>query len=373
MACEVLLYYPVPLAGTWVSHIAISLAKGMTNTGLPTRVAALTVNDEACRPLQTVAPNPWLVRACWKLKLDPRPLAERRVLRAVRKESIAYLWPGCSISLYERLKSLGVPIVSEMINCHEATSRKILEDVYRFEGHAFNVNDHDADLDDQRLALCDKVFVPSPLVEQSIRDRGTPPEKILRSSYGYDPLRINAVQRNFDEVPLNFLFLGSGILRKGVHLLLQAWNNAAPPGARLTIAGAIDPAITDRYRHVLSRDDVCALGQRSDVNEVLAAAHVFVFPTFEEGSPLVVYEALASGLPVVTTAMGAGEIVRDAQEGRVIRTGDVNAILEAVEWACTHREDLPELSQNAVRRAADFEWSKVAARRAAQIRSAFDV
>jgi glycosyltransferase involved in cell wall biosynthesis len=73
------------------------------------------------------------------------------------------------------------------------------------------------------------------------------------------------------------------------------------------------------------------LGVRSDVPDVLRAADVFALTSLSEAASLTLLEAMASGLPVVVTAVGGNpEIVRDGREGFLVPRGDVAAIAAAL-------------------------------------------
>jgi glycosyltransferase involved in cell wall biosynthesis len=73
------------------------------------------------------------------------------------------------------------------------------------------------------------------------------------------------------------------------------------------------------------------LGLRQDVPGILRAAQIFVLTSLSEAAPLTVLEAMASGLPVVVTAVGGNpEIVRDGVDGYLVPRGDASAIASAI-------------------------------------------
>jgi glycosyltransferase involved in cell wall biosynthesis len=81
-----------------------------------------------------------------------------------------------------------------------------------------------------------------------------------------------------------------------------------------------------------------------------------VFPTLLDGMGLVVLEAMASGLPVITTPNGPGDLVRDGVDGFVVPIRDVDAIIEKLEFLRTHPEERLRMGQNAQERAKEFTW-----------------
>jgi UDP-glucose:(heptosyl)LPS alpha-1,3-glucosyltransferase len=116
-----------------------------------------------------------------------------------------------------------------------------------------------------------------------------------------------------------FLYAGSGFERKGVARLLQAMTGA-PPHCHAWIAGRDKRAA--RYQALAQRlgltDRVHFVGGRDDLPRLYGAADAFVLPTLYDPMPNAALEALACGLPVVTTRQsGAQELIRQGENGFV--------------------------------------------------------
>jgi len=79
------------------------------------------------------------------------------------------------------------------------------------------------------------------------------------------------------------------------------------------------------------KNDVLFLGKRSDVNEILKAFDLFVFPSLTEGLPLVVIEAMASGLPVIASHVGGiPELIIHGKNGLLVPPTSKNEIKSAI-------------------------------------------
>jgi glycosyltransferase involved in cell wall biosynthesis len=212
------------------------------------------------------------------------------------------------------------------------------------------------------MLQCDYVTAPSSFVAESVLNAGVPEERILRNSYGYDPPRlaagINAVR---PARPTIFAFVGLGIVRKGLDVVLEAWENADAPG-KLLIAGTIGDDIRQAYAATLARPDVQPLGHVPDVGTVYAAADVFLFPTHEEGSPQVTYEAAACGLASIISPMGATGVIRDRIEGVIVDPLSVDSVAGAIAELSSDQALRATLGANAASRAQEFTWSKVGGR-----------
>ena len=95
----------------------------------------------------------------------------------------------------------------------------------------------------------------------------------------------------------------------------------------------------------------------------LAEADVFLLPSFAEGVPVVLMEAMASRLPVITTRIaGIPELVEDGVSGRLVPPGNVGALIEAVETLLSDdavRADMGNAGRRKVE--AEFDAAKEAA------------
>ena len=77
---------------------------------------------------------------------------------------------------------------------------------------------------------------------------------------------------------------------------------------------------------------VCFLGIRADVADILRASDVFVLSSRWEGNPMSVMEAMAAGLPVVSTAVGGvPELVREGETGLLVPSEDAGALARALQ------------------------------------------
>jgi len=132
-----------------------------------------------------------------------------------------------------------------------------------------------------------------------------------------------------------FLFVGSGFERKGVPQLLEAFARARPSNARLMIVGAdrrLD-AMKKRAGQLEIGARTVFTGPRKEVAPLYGAADAFVLPTLYDPLPNAALEALACGLPVLTsTSCGAAELITEGRNGYVCDALDTAALAEKMEW-----------------------------------------
>jgi UDP-glucose:(heptosyl)LPS alpha-1,3-glucosyltransferase len=125
-----------------------------------------------------------------------------------------------------------------------------------------------------------------------------------------------------------FLLVGSGYARKGVATAIRALAKL-PSDTYLFVVGRDKSA--RRYRRLAQRHGiarrVAILGAQDDPKPFYGAADVFVLPTLYDPCPNAALEAMACGLPVVTsTKCGAAELVTENDAGLVCASRDVDAL-----------------------------------------------
>lgn len=388
---RIVTFYPRYCTDEGVSHTCFSLARWTWNERLSRRmVVAQGAGHVVGEPWVTAALPRRVACAGYRARLDRAmtrwsEVALWRVLREGERRAAdphaavphagvpqaVWVWPGCRLGLVEALKGRGFVVVTERINCHRATARRILDGAYAALGlPARHGLLPEAEAQERReLELADYVFSPSPNVTDSLVEQGVSPGKVLPTSFGWDPARLRVgagVERNGEARragAFTALFVGRICVRKGAHLLLRAWAASGVRG-RLVLMGRLDEEIARVCAAELAREDVEVRPHGSDVAAAYAGADLFVMPTLEEGSPLVVYEALACGLPVVTTRMGAGAVVRHGVEGAVV---EAEGLVEAIRAYAGDEKARREAGLLARLRAREYTWSRVGQRRAAQL------
>ena len=150
-------------------------------------------------------------------------------------------------------------------------------------------------------------------------------------------------------VPL-ILFVGSGYERKGLPALLHALAAMERRDARLWVVGRDkQETLMRKLAQTLGIDQrVMFLGGQADVRPFYGAADVFALPTLYDPFPNAALEALASGLPLVTTTTcGAAELVTTAN-GAVIAAGDVNGLASSLDKLCARAPEMRDAARASV-------------------------
>jgi len=136
------------------------------------------------------------------------------------------------------------------------------------------------------------------------------------------------------------LFAGSGWSRKGLRFALEAMNVAKLDRSVLLIAGRGNPHSLPKCGHARF------LGPVKDMPPLLAAADAFILPTIYDPFSNACLEALAAGLPVITTAQnGFSEIIESGVEGEIVaEPNDIPALARAIKaWSDPDRRAVAKL------------------------------
>ncbi len=206
--------------------------------------------------------------------------------------------------------------------------------------------------------LADYLIVPSGFVARCLIEHGVPAERIVRIPYGVDPERFRPRLRCPEAGrPFRVLFVGQISRRKGVQYLLDAWQRLRLPNSELWLVGGPDSSGAPLLRRYSGSYHWLGNLPHYRVAEVYGACDLFVFPSLAEGSALVVYEALASALPVVTTAE-AGSIVRHGIDGFIVPARAVTDLCARIEYLYRQRATGRAMGERGRRQILDrYTWT----------------
>lgn len=178
-----------------------------------------------------------------------------------------------------------------------------------------------------------------------IADYGVAPDKITVIPPGIDTELWRRERPPRSAGPLKLLFVGGDFSRKGGDTLLEALRRLPPGLAQLTVVTKT-PQIKSNLPNVTIRHDIQP--NSHPLLQLYADADLFVFPTRGDCLPLAVMEALTSGLPVVTTSVGAlPEAVTHGETGWIVPPDDPAALAVALRTLAADRTELSRLSAQA--------------------------
>jgi colanic acid/amylovoran biosynthesis glycosyltransferase len=154
---------------------------------------------------------------------------------------------------------------------------------------------------------------------------------------GVDVERFARVDHDRNHDPVQIACVGRLVPEKGQPLLIEAVAAIARSGADVRVTFAGDgperPALEQLATELRVADRIEFLGAvpHTDVDELLRRTDIFCLPSFAEGVPIVLMEAMAMELPVVASrVMGIPELIEDRVSGRLVAPGSLSNLVDAL-------------------------------------------
>jgi glycosyltransferase involved in cell wall biosynthesis len=282
-----------------------------------------------------------------------------------------YAYEDSAATTFQRAKQQGILCLYDLPIAFYRTSHALLaQEAERFPdlASALQVTHEPTwklERKEQEIQLADHIFVPSSFVENSLLEAGINTEKISVITFGA-PIDYFQPQPKNDKF-FRVLFVGRVEPRKGVHYLLQAWQELNFSQSELLLVGINDfpegwlERYTEQIRYISSVP-------HASLNQYYSSANVLVLPSLVEGLALVQLEALACGIPLITTPnAGGSDIITDGLEGFIVPIRDTEMLKEKLEWCYQHPLELAEMGRAARRQAEQLTWERYRQKLASQM------
>lgn len=272
--------------------------------------------------------------------------------------SAVYALNGAALEIFERAKERGIKCMLEQIIApSRLESQLLLEEAERWPGWSTLPECADdssaiAEREEREWQLADRIVCGSEFVADNVhRMSGAGACRVV--PYGVELDRFDVPRGRIRSGSLRLLFVGAVGLRKGAQYLLKALRLLGSDSIECRFAGGLE-VNPDKLEPLPSGVELLGHVPRSEVRRAFEWADVLVLPSICEGSALATYEALAAGLPVITTP-NAGSVVRDGHEGFVVPIRDAEAIADRITRLAENPALLESMSRQARLRAREFD------------------
>ncbi|CAH1668157.1 Glycosyltransferase involved in cell wall biosynthesis [Chelatococcus asaccharovorans] len=310
----------------------------------------------ALRRLAARTPERETAAALW----GGRMLARRVTNHGFGDAAGLYAFSGESLDVLKAARAAGLwTVVEQIIAPRGIVERLIAEEEARFPDWQAPAaaNRLAAQFAAQEIAewgAADLVICGSAFVRDAVIATGGDAARTIVVPYGVDQ-RYALPPRPPHGGPLRVLTVGGIGLRKGSPYVREA---ARQLKGRMTFRMVGPCPLTPAARQALARDvELVGAVPRSEIQRHYAWADVFLLPSICEGSATATYEALAAGLPVVTTP-NAGSVVRDGRDGSIVPIRDVDAIVAALLNLAGNPRLRHEMAREAGMRAAEHDLAQ---------------
>jgi glycosyltransferase involved in cell wall biosynthesis len=288
---------------------------------------------------------------------------DRRVAARVRdltKLKAVYAYDDGALESFRAAKDRGLKCIYEHPIVHWRKVRQLQREEAQLQPEwastLLAVRDSEEKLarKDDELNLADVVVVPSTFARDSLADAPAFNTPVQVIPYGA-PEVSDRIEPDVVANKLRVLYVGALSQAKGLSYLLEAMRRLEPH-AELTLigrrVGSAVPAQTvlDRHRWIPSLPHEAVLAEMSRHD-------VLVCPSLHEGFGLVILEAMAQQIPVITTAnTGGPDVIDDGLDGFIVPIRSVDAIAEKLELLLRDGARLAAMKQAAGEKAALRQW-----------------
>jgi len=162
--------------------------------------------------------------------------------------------------------------------------------------------------------------------------------------------------------PLCILWVGTLCFRKGMLDMLSVLRSAGHERFQFRFVGPVPKETKKLVKSLNPLAEIVSKQPQHELPRWYAEGDLFVLPTLEDGFPVVLAQANAAGLPILTTPNCCGpDMVREGQTGWVLPIRSPQAFIERLDWCHSHREELAGMVRRIYHQFQPRTWADVAA------------
>ena len=238
---------------------------------------------------------------------------------------VLFAYDTGALEAMEWAREQEVPCVLNQMDPNRVEEELVLDEAKRWPGWAdqpAGIPEEYFQRREREWALADSIVVNSEFCRSALLKQGVPAEKMTVVPLCYEPAGIHGPISEAPAParkscgPLRVLFLGQVILRKGIQYLIQAARSLERENIQFDIVGPVgisSEAVASAPKNMFFHGRVA----RDEAARWYRQADVFVLPTLSDGFAITQLEAMAHGLPVITTPC-CGEVVSDGLDGFIV-------------------------------------------------------
>ena len=219
--------------------------------------------------------------------------------------------------------------------------------------------------------LSDKIIAITPWEIPFIEKYGAKKEKIVIIPNGVDKLFFQIIKNNDFKKQLEIkdpivLFFGRLNPTKGPDKFVLAAKEILKQrkDIKFLIVGP-DEGMLNKVKQLSYNDpNIIILGpirEKEKVAKMYQSSEIYVMPSYREGLPLTLFEALASGLPIIASPVnGIPFEIKDPDNGFFVKYGDIEKLKEKILALLENKKLAKEISKNNKEKAKDYDWDLIA-------------
>jgi glycosyltransferase involved in cell wall biosynthesis len=223
--------------------------------------------------------------------------------------------------------------------------------------------------EEREYALADVICVLGGFAYQSFLDRGVPASRLCQFPVGVDTRVFRPsetviearCQRILADKPLRVLNVGTFSHRKGARDFLHTIQQLRHGRFIFRFVGPIAKDASELQKQASQYAEFHPKRPQHQLPEAYEWGDIFVLPTIEDGSPYVLNQALASGLPLITSTNCSGsDLISEGETGWLIPIRSPEALVSRLDWCDKHRPELVDMVKHVRKSWQDVDWSVTA-------------
>jgi glycosyltransferase involved in cell wall biosynthesis len=224
--------------------------------------------------------------------------------------------------------------------------------------------------EEREYALAQRIYVLSSFARDSFLEEGISGEKLSMVPHGsrLDHFRpsVDVVEARCSRVvsgqPLRVLFVGTLCFRKGMLDMASILRSPGSERFQFRFVGPVSKEARSLVKSLHPLAEFVPKQPQHDLPSSYAWGDLFVFPTIEDGFAVVLAQASAAGLPILTTPNCCGpDLIHEGQTGWVLPIRSPQAFAERLHWCDSHREELAGIVRRIYYQFQPRTWADVAA------------
>ncbi|WP_419802970.1 glycosyltransferase family 4 protein [Mucilaginibacter sp.] len=277
-----------------------------------------------------------------------------------------HVYEHCSLSTLKQAKNVGIKSFYEQPSQHFAFFENMAKDQLKkypelISAETRLLTDQKSERRnhrrEQELNLCDYIICNSAFTKKTLVDAQVSAEKIITIPLGF-PDAVKNIDKNSIAKTI-FICAGNQSLRKGTHLLYQAWKNCdfKAEEAELWMIGSNQLPL--KIRQGLS-ENVKFIPNvlQPELLQLMAKADLLVLPTLCDGFGMVITEAMAQGLPVITTYNSGGpDVITAGKDGFLLDAGSVEQLANCLKCCVLNKNQVKNMRILALEKAKTYPWA----------------
>jgi len=284
--------------------------------------------------------------------------------RFINNADIFHVRSGSGFSAIKKAKRQGMKVIVDHSIAHPSFIDRQLRDEYSNNGVKFDMGT-DSKFWNGVISDCaqaDFLLVNSDFVKNTFIEQGYDRNKIRVAIQGVrqDFFSLKSDYHNMNVVRI--LFTGSWGFRKGAEYILKALNKLDESNLQyqMTVVGSYSGSEELLQKYNPKNIDFVGFIVQDELKKYLSESDIYLFPSLCEGCASSGMEALAAGLPVITT-LESGLPINNGENGILVPSKNENAIVDAITLLAKNEDKRTVLGTNAAKTIAEnYTWEKYA-------------